>query len=35
MTILLLLTIRTDQDQVPSDKDGELLQLLGLARLEN
>ena len=32
MTTLPLFKIRTDQDQVPLDKDVELLQLLRLAK---
>ena len=35
MTTLPLFKIRTNKDQVPPDKDGELLQLLGLARPED
>ena len=35
MTILPLFKIRTNQDQVSPDKDGELSQLLGFARLED
>ena len=35
MTTLALFKIRTHQDQMPPDKDGELLQLLGLAKLKD
>ena len=35
MTILLLFKIKTNQDQVLLDEDGELSQLLELARLED
>ena len=35
MTTLRFFKIRTDQDRVPPDKDGESSQLLGLARLED
>ena len=35
MMTLPLFQIRTDQDQVPSDKDEKLSQLLKLARLED
>ena len=35
MTTLPLFKIRTDQDQMPSDKDEKLSQLLGLAKSED
>ena len=35
MTTLPLFYIKTDQDRVPPDEDGELLQLLVFARLED
>ena len=35
MTTLFLFKIKTNQNQVPSDEDGELSQLLGFARLED
>ena len=35
MTTLLFFKIKTDQNQVPPDKDGELSQLLGLATSED
>ena len=35
MTTLLFFKIKTDQDQVPPDEDGELSQLPELARLED
>ena len=35
MTTLPLFKIKTNQDQVPLDKDREFLQLLRLARLED
>ena len=35
MTILYLFKIKTDQDQMAPDKDGELSQLLELVRSED
>ena len=35
MTTLPLFKIKTDQDQVPSDENEELSQLLGFARSED